>query len=804
MKKILMIALCLGLMPMLFGAQEDALPRQADHAFKVENPTASPYTGPRSTPTLIDQIDLSPLHSVGYCWGITYDWEIDALWVSLWNSAYTWVYAIQKTSPCTKVDSFQLGGGAPSYHLGMGFAGSGILYMAGFNANIYEINMTTGAGTVFRTLPWSGAEGMGFNSIDDAAYPGDWGADQCAWAQPAQSGSWNTWSLVNVSGLSSAYSTSSPEWLFTCDEASPGQFYQHSLTAGVPNTTPDSTWTYDPGQTQTLTADCAFDGQYVYILDQSGPDMIWVYDVGFAGSGHDVGTSAILAPGASEMPNTTLDPAATYRNYGSGSETFDVYFEIDSSGVNIYNQTDNITLAPGDTTITWPSWTTCGTIGTVYDITAYTVLSGDENPANDTLSQTCTIQQAFWEILDPPVFPSPTGGHSEATAHDGYYYVFGCGGGNNEVQVYDIANNTWAAGTSNPSGAAFYGTANYAVDKYYRIGGWNGSTAIDIVDIYDPAGSTWSSGATAPALLIDHISGVYNDSLIYCLGGGNWYSSVAPNTDVYFYDVYNDAWTTATSFSGVGRGCTGGGIIDTFAIVACGYDGSAMRIDYIVGVIDPANPATIAWGSPTNIPGIDSLYRMPSGVDVFNKELWLTCGQKWTTQINRTFSYAVYTDTWTEWAFPKPQVVANVTPIAITTTTAGDLGLYVAGGAYGGNPMSDHELFHTGKTTGIEEQPGHSTGPLTFGFVPNIPNPVSGYTAIQYTTTKSGKASLKVYDGLGRLVRTLVDRSIEPAGSKTVYWNGKDDARRDVANGVYFLKLDAQGETATQKMILVK
>lgn len=105
--------------------------------------------------------------------------------------------------------------------------------------------------------------------------------------------------------------------------------------------------------------------------------------------------------------------------------------------------------------------------------------------------------------------------------------------------------------------------------------------------------------------------------------------------------------------------------------------------------------------------------------------------------------------------------------------------------------------------SGIQEKPVNNEL-ASFGFAPNMPNPISGYTAIQYTTTKSGKASLKVYDGLGRLVRTFVDRSIEPAGSKTVYWNGKDDARRDVANGVYLIKLDAEDKTATHKMILVK
>jgi hypothetical protein len=518
---------------------------------------------------------------------------------------------------------------------------------------------------------------------------------------------------------------------------------------------------------------------------------------------HDVGVVSIDAPGTNVMPNTTLDPTATYGNFGSTQETFDVYYLIDSAGVNIYNETANITLDPAaDTAIAFASWTSCGTTGTIYDITAYTVLPGDTNPANDTLTQQTVVNPTYWEILTD--ISSASTGHSEATAHDGYYYVFSAGGGNNELWIYDITGGSWSTGPTNPSGMAQYGSVNYVVDRYYRIGGWNGSSAISSVDVYDPGSSSWSTGTNAPALLIDHITGVYNDSLIFSFGGGNWYSSVTPNNGVYFYDVYSDAWTTATSFPGSPRGCLGGGVIDSFAIVACGFDGTAMRIDYIVGVINAADPSSIAWGSPADIPAIDSLYRMPCGVDPFNQELWLACGQKWTTQINRTFSYAVYTDTWTEWNAPKNQVVANVTPIAITTTTENDLGLYVAGGYYGSGPVTAHEVLHTGKTTAIQEQPKQETSSVAFGFAPTMPNPVSGYAPIQYTTTQSGATQLRVYDGAGRLVKTLVDRVIEPAGTKTVYWNGKDDARRTVANGIYFVKLEAEGKTAIHKMILVK
>jgi flagellar hook assembly protein FlgD len=63
--------------------------------------------------------------------------------------------------------------------------------------------------------------------------------------------------------------------------------------------------------------------------------------------------------------------------------------------------------------------------------------------------------------------------------------------------------------------------------------------------------------------------------------------------------------------------------------------------------------------------------------------------------------------------------------------------------------------------------------------------------------------SLKVYDNTGRLVQTLINAQ-QPAGEKSVYWDGKDVNKRKVSNGVYFLKLAAEGQTAVHKLILVK
>ncbi|GAH94065.1 unnamed protein product [marine sediment metagenome] len=70
-------------------------------------------------------------------------------------------------------------------------------------------------------------------------------------------------------------------------------------------------------------------------------------------------------------------------------------------------------------------------------------------------------------------------------------------------------------------------------------------------------------------------------------------------------------------------------------------------------------------------------------------------------------------------------------------------------------------------------------------------------------TTKSGRVLLKVYDRTGRLIRTLVERQVEPPGEKTVYWDGKDNNLRKVSSGIYFLRLVAENNIDTYKLILI-
>lgn len=62
---------------------------------------------------------------------------------------------------------------------------------------------------------------------------------------------------------------------------------------------------------------------------------------------------------------------------------------------------------------------------------------------------------------------------------------------------------------------------------------------------------------------------------------------------------------------------------------------------------------------------------------------------------------------------------------------------------------------------------------------------------------------MKVYDAMGREVRSLVDEKI-PSGAHAVNWDGKDNSRRDVSSGLYFYKLRADQVEAAKRMLLVK
>jgi hypothetical protein len=80
----------------------------------------------------------------------------------------------------------------------------------------------------------------------------------------------------------------------------------------------------------------------------------------------------------------------------------------------------------------------------------------------------------------------------------------------------------------------------------------------------------------------------------------------------------------------------------------------------------------------------------------------------------------------------------------------------------------------------------------------NYPNPFNPETNISFYLPKQTKVKLTVYNALGQKISTLVNRVVS-AGEKIVSFNASH-----LPSGIYFYRLEADNNTFTKKMLLVK
>jgi hypothetical protein len=104
--------------------------------------------------------------------------------------------------------------------------------------------------------------------------------------------------------------------------------------------------------------------------------------------------------------------------------------------------------------------------------------------------------------------------------------------------------------------------------------------------------------------------------------------------------------------------------------------------------------------------------------------------------------------------------------------------------------------------TGIEEI---SFSPSEFRLYDAYPNPFNSSVTIRYVIPVNAVVSLKIYDVLGREVKTLVEEE-QSAGLKSTVWKAEDQS-----TGIYFYRLGVHprspaghSRVQTKKLLLVK
>jgi len=123
-----------------------------------------------------------------------------------------------------------------------------------------------------------------------------------------------------------------------------------------------------------------------------------------------------------------------------------------------------------------------------------------------------------------------------------------------------------------------------------------------------------------------------------------------------------------------------------------------------------------------------------------------------------------------------------------------------------GNTTTSSRTLHVVLTTGIAAGKSNPTG---FGLAQSFPNPVAlsgeglANTHITFNLPVAAEVRLSIFNIFGQQVRTLA-QGRQSAGRYTAEWDLRNDRAERVSAGVYFYQLQANGQTATKKLVITR
>ncbi len=112
-----------------------------------------------------------------------------------------------------------------------------------------------------------------------------------------------------------------------------------------------------------------------------------------------------------------------------------------------------------------------------------------------------------------------------------------------------------------------------------------------------------------------------------------------------------------------------------------------------------------------------------------------------------------------------------------------------------GAPDSVYEFVATGVNEALNI-------PKNFSFKVS-PNPSRGHVTVDLALPTKQFVTVKVYNAIGKLVRTLTSGEMSP-GEYRITWNGYSDYGKKVSSGVYFFKVEAGSFRSTKKVIMTR
>ncbi len=191
--------------------------------------------------------------------------------------------------------------------------------------------------------------------------------------------------------------------------------------------------------------------------------------------------------------------------------------------------------------------------------------------------------------------------------------------------------------------------------------------------------------------------------------------------------------------------------------------------------------------SPVTILSFYHKYSTEPGYDFCNVEVSKDNGNVW----QKVKSYNGSLPSWKYESFDITQYATGSSQIKVRFTLLSDVFVNEDGWYVDDIKILNYNIG----TVGIAPD---NVIPVSFSLEQNYPNPFNPVTNLKFGISKSGFVSLRVFDVLGKEVKTLVNE-IKPAGRYDITFDGSS-----LASGIYFYRLESGSFIQTKQMTLIK
>jgi len=617
----------------------------------------------------------------------------------------------------------------------------------------------------------------------------------------------------------------------TWDDLTPGGSSVELAVRTGESATPDQTWSGWYAVAKGDTVPDSLNSRYIQYRAQlkyqnpASLPMLFEVRIDYGpGVAHDVGPTAILAPVGTVDSGTQGTPEVVVRNYGTAGEDFPVTLQIGGG----YSQTLSDTLAPGAAdTIQFPAWTadSVGTLGVV----CFTSLTGDENPANDTIRDSVRVRRVLNLDVGPIEILSPIGTAESGSVCQPRVVVRNFGLTSAMFPVSMVIGAGYTHTVQETLASRLTDTVVFPSWTAGPVGSVVVTCLTALVGDEDPTNDTIGDTLTVlgPA---EHDVGA--TAILSPSGTVHAGDTVIPKARVRNFG------NRAERFFDV-RFCIGDSCSRTVNATRTLYSDSTIELTF-----PPWLAASGYWPVSCSTMLVSDVNRandkVSAWVRVFAQSLSIEPDQSDRLEVGEGKTYRFYAlitgDTGGVVEVAQPPEPSGWR-VQLCDAAGGndltdgdgdgtpDLGYVVPGetsrfslavtapaGLVGDTASFGSRTFLIAGHLGSDSQVA-DTAVLTLTLVPgfsvhNFPNPFSDHTAFVIGLPDDGKVSLTVYTRAGELVCRVLDRESRVSGIHVVPWDGANNNRRAVAPGAYEYVLDYEhaGETdrVHKRLVLTK